>query len=263
MTTMMTDAQRKLYESSKMWGKKHPETNLKRAKLTAKAVPSDVHTILEVGSGDGLVIKSLRKAGHDPFALDISQSALQYVQISKLIQATASQLPFPSNSFDLVLACELLEHLPISLYLDVLDEIERVAKRNIIITVPYQEKLEWNYARCPACGCIFNGSYHVRSFREKDIKSLLKKFKCASLKGIVNVLHPDRTISLELFIRHRLAREYLYSGPSITCPVCLSTVDKRPKRNWIGWIASGMRYFYRMIYRKKIPLWYLAVYEKQ
>jgi len=259
---MMTDAQRKLYESSKMWGKKRPETVSERARLTAKAVPSDAHTILEVGSGDGLVIKSLRKAGHDPVALDISQSALKHVQGSKLVQATGNQLPFPSNSFDLVLACELLEHLPISIYQDVLDEIARVTKRYIIITVPYKEKLEWNYARCPACGCIFNGAYHVRSFREKDIKSLFKKFKCAILKGIVNVLHPDRTISLELFIRHRLAREYLYSGPSITCPVCLSTVDKRPRRNWIGWIASGMRNFYRMIYKKKIPLWYLAVYEK-
>jgi hypothetical protein len=31
----------------------------------------------------------------------------------------------------------------------------------------------------------------------------------------------------------------------------------------VGWIASGMRYFYRMIYRKKTPFWYLAVYEKQ
>lgn len=259
---MMINAERTLYENPKMYGKKRPETVSGRARLTAKAVPSDTHTILEVGSGDGLIIKALRKAGHDPVALDISQSALKYIQGSKLVQATGNQLPFPSNSFDLVLACELLEHLPISLYLDVLDEIARVTKRYVIITVPYREKLEWNYARCPACGCIFNGSYHVRSFREKDIKSLFKKFKCASLKGIVNVLHPDRTISLELFIRHKLAAEYLYYGPSIICPVCLSTVDKRPKRNWIGWIASGMRYFYRMIYRKKIPLWYLAVYEK-
>lgn len=260
---MMTDAQRKLYETSKMWGKKRPETVSERARLTAKAVPTDAHTVLEVGSGDGLIIKALRKAGHDPVALDISQSALKHIQGSKLVQATGNRLPFPANSFDLVLACELLEHLPISIYHDVLKEIARVTKRYIIITVPYQEKLEWNYARCPVCGCIFNGAYHVRSFGERDVKFLFKKIECINLKRIVKLPHPDRTISLELFIRHRLAREYLYSGPSITCPVCLSTVDKRPRRNWIGWIASGMRNFYRMIYRKKIPLWYLAVYEKQ
>ncbi len=259
---MMINSQRKLYENPKMWGKKHPETDLERARLTAKAVPADVQTILEVGAGDGLAIKALRKAGHDPVALDISQRALKYIKGSKLIQATGSQLPFPSNSFDLVLAGELLEHLPISIYQDVLDEIARVSKRYIISTVPYQEKLEWNYARCPVCGCIFNGAYHVRSFGKDDMKSLFKKFKCICLKGIVNVLHPDRTIPLELFIRHKLATEYLYSGSSIICPVCTSTVEKKPKRNWIGRVASGMRYFYRMIYRKKTHLWYVAVYEK-
>jgi hypothetical protein len=263
MKTMKTDAQRKLYESSRMWGKKRPETVLERARLTAKFVPKDAQTILEVGSGDGLIIKALRKAGVDPVALDISQSALKHIETSKLVQATGNQLPFPSGSFDLVLACEFLEHLPLSIYHGALDEIARVTKKYIIITVPYQEKLEWNFARCPVCGCIFNGAYHVRSFEERDLKFLFKKIECINLNGIVKLPHPDRTISLELFIRHRLAREYLYYGPSTTCPVCLSPVDRRPERNWVGWIASGIRNFYRMIYRKKIPLWYLAVYEKQ
>jgi hypothetical protein len=262
MNLVMINSQRTLYENQNMWGKEYPEIDLERARLTVGAVPSDVKTILEVGSGDGLIIQALRKAGHDPVALDICQSALKYIQGSKLVQGTASQLPFPSKSFDLVLACELIEHIPHSAYSGVLDEITRVAKKYVIITVPYREKLEWNYARCAACGCIFNGAYHVRSFGEKDMKFILKKFRCASLKGIVNVLHPDRTIGLELFIRHRLATEYLYSNPSVRCPVCLSSVEKRPRRNWIGWIASGMRCFYRMIFRKKSPLWHLALYEK-
>lgn len=262
MTIVMINSQRTLYENPKMWGKEYPETDLERARLTAGAVSSDVQTILEIGSGDGLVIKALRKAGHDPVALDISQSALKYIQGSKLVQGTAGQLPFPSKSFDLVLVCELLEHLPISTYSSVLDEIARVTKQYVIITVPYREKLEYNYARCAACGCIFNGAYHVRSFGEKDLKFLFNNIHCASLKGIVNVLHPDRTNGFELFIRHSLATEYLYSNTSVRCPVCLSPVEKRPRRNWVGWIAAGMRYFYRMIFRGKSPLWYLAVYEK-
>jgi hypothetical protein len=245
-----------------MWGKEYPEIDLERARLTVGAVPSDVKTILELGSGDGLVVKALRKAGHDPVALDICQSALKYIQGRKLVQGTAFQLPFYSNSFDLVLACELLEHIPHSAYSGVLDEITRVAKKYVIITVPYREKLELNYARCPACGCIFNGSYHVRSFGEINMKFLFKTLECASLKRIVNVLHPDRTIDVELFIRHHLATEYLYFNPSVRCPVCLSPIEKRPRRNWIGWFAAGVRYFYRMIFRKKSYLWYLALYEK-
>lgn len=254
---------RKLYENPRMWKKSIPETVLERAKLTTMAIPTDVRTILEIGSGDGLIINALHEVGYDPVALDISWNAiLCIINNNKRIQGNATHLPFISHSFDLVLSCELLEHIPNSEYSRVLNEIAKVARKYIIITVPYQEKSEWNYARCPACGSIFNGAYHVRSFNEEDLKSLFKDFRCISLQEIVEVLHPDRTTSIELFIRHHLASEYLYFAPSVTCPLCFTPVDKRPDRNWLGWIAAGIRYLYRMLDRRKSPLWYLAVYKR-
>ncbi len=209
-----------------------------------------------------MILNTLKEAGYDPVAFDISRNALEHIQGSKLVQGTANQLPFASNSFDLVLACEVLEHIPNPIYKSVLEEITRVAKKYILVTVPYREKLEWNYARCPSCGCIFNGAYHVKSFNESDIKFLFNNFKCISLNKIVKILHPDRTISLELFIRHHLAREYLYYGHSVKCPLCLSSVKNKPVRNWIGLIASGMRYIFRIPAKRKTPLWYLSIYKK-
>ena len=259
---MSVTHRRKIYENPRMWGKSPHETVLQRIELTSTAVPTGVQTILEIGSGDGLVIDALLKVGYTPIALDLSFNALKHVNSDKRVQGDAAHLPFPHNSFDLVLCCELLEHIPDSIFARVLVEIAKTAKEYIIVTVPYQEKLEWNYARCTNCGCIFNGAYHVRSFNEKDLKSLFKDFRCISLKQIVEVLHADRTIGLELFIRHRLASEYLYFAPSVTCPLCFTLIDKRPDRNCMGWIASGMRYLYRIFDRKKSPLWYLAVYEK-
>jgi ubiquinone/menaquinone biosynthesis C-methylase UbiE len=262
MTDIITNTQRVFYEDPERWGKSYHRINLDRAILTAQAVPGNAKNILEVGSGDGLILNALREAGYDPVAFDISHNALKHIQGSKLVQGTASQLPFSSNSFDLVLACEVLEHIPNHIYKSVLEEIIRVTKKHILITVPYREKLEWNYARCPACGCIFNGSYHVKSFSENDMKFLFKNFKCISLRKIVKILHPDRTPSLELFIRHQLAREYLDYGSSVRCPLCLSSVNKKPVRNWVGWIASGMRYLYRIPSKRKTPLWYLSIYQK-
>ncbi len=250
------------YENQWMLRKKVYSQDLERAQLTAKSVPEGIDTILEIGSGGGLIINALKEAGYDPVAYDISRTALEYIKTSKRIQGSAALLPFPASTFDVVLACELLEHLPISDYRDVLDEIARVAKRYVLITVPYHENLEWNYARCPSCGCIFNGACHVRSFCEGDMLSLLKHFRCINLKGIVPLLRPDRTIPLELFVRHRLAMEYLYYSPSVKCPLCFSNVDKKPERNWIGWIAAGIRYGYRFISKSKPPCWYLAVYKK-
>jgi 2-polyprenyl-3-methyl-5-hydroxy-6-metoxy-1,4-benzoquinol methylase len=259
---MNRSTQRALYENPRLWEQIPPKTVLERITLTLDALPDDVTTILEVGSGNGRLIKSLRNSGYDPVASDISSNALKHIHSAKRVQAEASDLPFPTDSFDLLLACELLEHIPVPTFNRVLDEIARVSQKYIIITTPYQEKLAWSYAHCPACGCIFNGAYHIRSFTEENIQSLFKEFKCISIREIVKILHPDRTTRFELFIRHQLASEYLYFGPSITCPLCLSSVDKRPRRNWIGYGASAIRYLYRLFSRKRIPLWYLAVFKR-
>lgn len=53
-----------------------------------------------------------------------------------MICADVRRLPFRENSFDIVLACEVMEHIPKSDSKDVLDELERLAHRMIIITTP-------------------------------------------------------------------------------------------------------------------------------
>jgi hypothetical protein len=263
MKDIITNTQKAYYDDPQKWGRAYHRINLDRAERIAQAVPADVEKILDLGSGDGLVFNTLREAGHDPVAFDISGIALKHIKGDKLVQGSASNLPFFSDSFDLVLACEVLEHIPDIVFKAVLEEIIRISKRYVLITVPYKENLELNYARCQACGCVFNGSYHVRSFHRKDIEHLFCNFKCIRLNEIVKVLNPDRTISFELYLRQHMANEYLYTGPSVKCPLCLKAVNEKPVRNWIGWIASGIRYFYRMLNRNETPLWYLAVYQKE
>lgn len=262
MENIITKTQKVLYDDSKKWGKEYHRIDIKRAKLAANAIPKDTKKILDLGSGDGLVLNILRDSGHDSVAFDISYNALKYIKNDKLVQGTASDLPFSSNSFDCVIACEVLEHIPNDLFDSVLKEISRVSKKYIIITVPYKEKLKINFSCCNACGCVFNGAYHLRSFKRGDLKLLLTEYKSIRIDKVVKVLNPDRTFSFELFIRQHLANEYLYCGPSVKCPLCLSKISKKPDRNWIGWIAAGMRYLYRIFYRKKSSLWYLAVYKK-
>jgi SAM-dependent methyltransferase len=262
MKDTFVNNQKALYEDSEKWGRGYHRVNLERVKYTIESVPPDVKTILDLGSGDGLVFNMLKQNGYHAVALDISRNALKFLHGEKLVQGAANQLPLSSKSFDLIISCEMLEHIPNSIYRSVLDEIMRVTKKYILITVPYREKLQWNFARCPDCGCIFNGAYHVKSFNDDDIKFLLESFKCIKLNRIVKVLHPDRTFPIEVFVRQHLAKEYLYYGPSVKCPLCLSSVREKPARNWIGWLASGMRYLYRIPVRKKTHLWYLALYQK-
>jgi len=100
MKDITVNTQKALYNDPKKWGRKYHRINIDRARLSVCAVPRDATSILDLGSGDGLVLNMLKEAGHDPVAFDISYVALKHINSNKLIQGTASNLPFSSNSFD-------------------------------------------------------------------------------------------------------------------------------------------------------------------
>jgi ubiquinone/menaquinone biosynthesis C-methylase UbiE len=95
--------------------------------------------VLEVGCGEGEMIAALqRRRGADFVGSDISPGILgearrRYPALPAVAQS-ATDLAFPARSFDLVIACEVLEHLPDPLA--ALREIARVSRRHVILSVP-------------------------------------------------------------------------------------------------------------------------------
>jgi 2-polyprenyl-3-methyl-5-hydroxy-6-metoxy-1,4-benzoquinol methylase len=63
-------------------------------------------TVLEIGPGDGLVTNQLRRAGLEVTTLDLDPA------LNPDVVGSASELPFADRSFDVVVCCEVLEHLP-------------------------------------------------------------------------------------------------------------------------------------------------------
>jgi len=55
--------------------------------------------------------------------------------------ANAEMLPFKSNSFDFVLCTEVLEHVPD--WKKALQELMRVSKKRVLVTVPLEKGLFW------------------------------------------------------------------------------------------------------------------------
>jgi hypothetical protein len=60
------------------------------------------------------------------------------------VRASATQLPFPDKSFDVVLCIEVLEHLSEDERPGVVAEMCRVARRRIIITHPWGRLAKWD-----------------------------------------------------------------------------------------------------------------------
>ncbi len=94
-------------------------------------IKTKTESILEIGIGNKTVSNYLKEAGYKITTCDFD------AELNPDVVADIRTLPFPNNSFDTVMACEILEHLPFSDFETSLKELKRVAKKNVIISVPY------------------------------------------------------------------------------------------------------------------------------
>lgn len=205
------------YEQNTLWGVKLNEAEQARIEGVLKLIPPKVSSILDVGCGDGRITNRL--AGRYPriVGVDTSETALQHVKTEK-VKASAEALPFEDYSFDLVLATELLEHLPKTIYHKVITEMKRVAKEWIVISVPWKEQLLLGQARCARCGTVFHVNYHCRNFRSSTLKRLFyPEFRLVTYQQVGNqraYYHP-----LLLWIKQRIGGIWART-PNTVCPKC-------------------------------------------
>jgi len=89
-------------------------------------------SVLEVACGRGGFVRELANSGARVTGCDFSSAALHATRsklganAAALVQGDAQNLPFADNSFDVVVSCETIEHLP--RVQDALAEMRRVAR---------------------------------------------------------------------------------------------------------------------------------------
>ncbi len=255
MTNLHTD----YYEKPELWGRSGAALHAsvaERVRATLALIPPDAKTVLDVGCGDGAITNEIA-ADREVVGLDVSAEALRHVKASTY-QGTLETAPFEPGSFDLVTAFEVLEHLPVREYGIARGKMPELARRYVMITVPYREPQRTDFTRCPVCGTEFNVFCHLRRFDESSLKGLFPGMRLTRIELIgPRIKHWS---PLLLYIRQGVLGVWKPSETAV-CPQC---------GNGSFPYAYGLRHYFTAALRRasavlwpfgRAPKWAVAIYE--
>lgn len=262
--------EKEYYEYQAFWEEeRYSAEDQERLDFALRLIPGDAATVLDIGCGNGMLCNRLKElSGKFVIGADRSPTALKYVNAEKL-QADIANLPFKAQSFDLVAALEVLEHLPFTTFAKALDEIARVSRKYIRILVPNNEDLRLSMTTCPKCLTIFNRAYHLRSFTEDKLKGLFTRygFRAQSIYRVGKTLSSFGVGKIKALSRN-LGRYPLQLGDSI-CPMCGYSdrgVDGRKfaEVKHLPVIREKIKQFLKSIWPHKESFrWLMALFEKK
>jgi ubiquinone/menaquinone biosynthesis C-methylase UbiE len=134
-------------------------------------------TVLEVGCGEGQLAQHLVTRAARPWrfvACDLELSAIApgLDPLIEVRQASVYELPFEDQSFDLVVCCEVLEHLEDPAR--GLTEVARVARRAAIVSTPREPIWRaMNMMRGKYLRELGNTPGHVQHFGRRSLSRLV------------------------------------------------------------------------------------------
>ena len=149
------------------------------------------YKVLEVGAGDGSILKLLAEAKFAPeyHAVEISESGVEHINARKIQNVKSVQifdgyhLPFGDDSFDLIVLSHVLEHVEHERLL--LRELKRVAKY-CVIEVPrdYKAGVDARIKHFLAYG-------HINVYTPTSLRYLLNTEGFKVVKDLTSMIEPE------------------------------------------------------------------------
>jgi ubiquinone/menaquinone biosynthesis C-methylase UbiE len=236
---------------NKMWdGLYEKSGNLQQSPFTSdlhnkvlKLIPDDVTTILDAGCGGGAFMSFLSENGNYKVeGVDQSPNGVRFVNEKLNMKAQVGDLvdlsQFPDKSFDMVVCSEVTEHLPMTVLVDVVNELARVTKKYLIFTNPFLEKLTANQLTCTNCLTRYHIAGHIHSIDESFMSPIV-----APLSASVSFHYSgEREYVSTLYCALLRATGHRLSSLDASCPLCEAEV---PHKKW-GILVRLSGYTYRI-----------------
>ncbi len=170
-------------------------------------IPSATSSILDAGCGGGSLMIRLAAAGEYALhGIDVSEPGIEHLVKNLRMSAEAGSITdmpqFADDQFDLVICSEVLEHLDDQQVETAVSEIFRVAKRNVILTCPYREKLGYHALLCQDCGAEYHICGHIRRVEDSFWRDILRPHS-NEIKITTSGVRPLRSARFSRWLRTR------------------------------------------------------------
>jgi SAM-dependent methyltransferase len=163
-----------------------------------EAVLKDCRSVLDIGCGNNSPLRLINNKNKYFVGVDIYYPREKRKIHHRYIQADASDINkhFKPKSFDAVVALDLIEHLPKKQGINLIEKMENIAKRKIVILTPngfvkqtaddnsFQEHVSgWEIKDFARKGFFVRGIYGLKFLRKERAEL---KFKPKIISGIIS-----------------------------------------------------------------------------
>ena len=262
--------EKQMYEVKEKWEMSYfSEQDSRRIEFIRTLIPDDVETLLDVGCGNGILVNYLSEKHPDLLkrlcATDRSKTSLEFVKVENY-ESDITALPFADGEFDIVVCLEVIEHLPQEVFAKALLELERVTNKYVIISVPFNEDLDFKRVKCTKCQTEFSPFYHMHSFNDQRMEGLFENTKMTFVE-----LHKveSREIPRMRYLKKWISRKINPNGfpPNCICPMCgyneleklKQTSNPSPNPDSTPKSRSGLSKWWP---HREEPKWVAALYKK-
>lgn len=266
----MKDKEIAHYGNEELWGRLSlSQSNKERVEETVKMIPQGVNSIADIGCGSGLFLNYINENTEIPdlVGIDFSEDAMKMLKVDKKVGDITS-IPLEDDSYDLASALEVLEHLDLHEYRRAKEELVRVSRKYILVSVPFNETLEDEFIKCSECKTRFNKSHHKRTFNEEKMKKLFEEqgYRSVEIKYVSR--RNDYLILTPLLKAYRKIKGGIPAEGSV-CPVCGYEVNNKSHGEGISVdreshsSSSNIFSLLKKIWPKKHTYkWIASLYEK-
>jgi len=228
------------------------------------SIPYDCRGVaLDIGARDGWFSVLLAGKFDRVTAIDLEKPLIDHPRI-QCVKGDATNLDFVNDAYDLVFCAEVLEHIPSKQLIKVCSELERVAKKYILIGVPFKQDIRLARTKCYTCGKRNPPWGHVNSFDEHLLKQLFSL--CETQKMSFVGENKEYTNIFSVFLMDLAGNPYGTYHQEEPCIHCGAKLKKPPLRNILQKIFTRLAFYIKNIqqpFYSPHPNWIHILFEKR